>query len=276
MSRGTTLTLYKKFKLKMDDDVFKNVVDKYAERNRELDYSDKKKPMSEYRKDIPIVMKIDPFRKESEYDEKTGKWKEIAVEKSIDNLMRSVVGFVDSRDRMYCTKMMDWTFGSSFDCLIDHFGIGSYSYSKSVVEITVDVANHMLSAIDYLLGGAWNDKGICATNPYVRLFSEGYGGDSYWKYVYRDRHIGGKTFNIKQDGFDITIKCPKVKMTEDDLYGERERDESNEWIEYSLEKFRNGLTAFLKSDYSEMYGDSDGWLGYRYDYKFLLTYEFWG
>lgn len=284
MSRGTTLTLYKKFNLKMDKTAYKEVINKYAVENKSFDYSPKKKPMSEYAKDIPIIMDIDAFRKDNIYDEETKTWKENKPENTIENLKNRVVGSVDSRDQMYCEKMMEWSFGSSFDCLIDHFNIGHGGFKDNVVEITTETAQKMLDAINYILGGEWNDNvARSMDNPYIKIFTEGYHCDSYWKYVNRNKNRPIKTFKIKQDGYDITIKCPsdKVKKSEDDIECENEINESNESIEYFLDTFRSGLSAFLKSDnwnrYSEHDKDnSEGWLGYNKEYKYVLTYEYWG
>ena len=284
MSRGTTLTLYKKYNLKMDSTEFKSVVRKYAEDNKKHDYScGKKKPISEYAKDIPLVLERNPFQDRSVYDEKTGTWKDNRPESNIENLKDKVVGHVDSRDGMYCSSLMEWSFGSSFDCLVNHFNIGSGGLRGSVIEISVADARKMLEAINYILGGNWDDKVATGmNNPYIYVFTEGYNCDSYWKYRCRNRVTPSKTFKIKKDGYDITIKCPKsdAKKSDDDIASEFEINESNEAIESSLDTFRNGLLAFLRSNSWDRYSEDDeknkdGWLGSDRDYKFMLTYEFW-
>ena len=284
MSRGTTLTLYKKYNLKMDDESFKGVVGKYAEHNKASDYSGAKKADEEYAKDIPIVMEVEPFRQESKYDEATGTWVDIRPEKTLCNLKNKVVGHVDSRDHMYCSKLMEWSFGSMFDCLVNHFAINCCTFERSTVEITPTEARKMLAAINYILGGNWDDKvAVGMNNPYIYIFTEGYNCDSYWKYRYRNKMTPRKTFNISKDGYEITVKCPdfEKKRDDDDDFMSMEINESNEFIESSLDEFRNGLLAFLRSDNWDRYSEDDesnkdGWLGHDRDYKYLLTYEYWG
>lgn len=280
MSCGTTLTLYKKYNLKMDDAEFDALVQKYAEHGKSTDSwrTSGDIPLSEYAKDLPIAMELDPFRQDGRYDEETKSWIDTRPPRTLETVRASAVGHVDSRDRMYCGKMMEWDFGSSFDCLLSHFSIASYSSLKdSVVEISEAEASKMLVAIDYILGEDWSDKVADAMdNPYIYLFTQGYRCDSYWKYVYRNRACKGDVISVSKRGYDITIKCPhKDPDGEDDDMFSGEIEESNATIRSNLCWFRNGLVAFLESD---RWSRTDGseWMGDGGLYRYMLTYEFWG
>lgn len=281
MSRGTTLTLYKKYDLKMNGPEFKSVVKKYALYNKEHDYSKTKKPMKKYEKNIPIIMNINPFSSYSVYDENTKKWVDVRPPKTIDVIRNNAISHVDSRDKMYCERMMDWSFGSSFDCLVDLYNIGNYSFSGCSIEIEEDTARKMLEAINYIRSGNWSDSAEAAmNNPFVTTFTTGYNCDSYWKYVYRNKSKSKKVFNLSKDGYDITIKCPVTKTENEEFEYIEEMEESNRTIEYSLDMFRNGLTTFLNADNTNRPYDSakNPWLGYdTYEnYKYVLIYEYWG
>lgn len=281
MSRGTTLTLYKKYDYKMNNTDFKSVVKKYAENNKEHDYSPKKKSMKEYSKDIPIIMNINPFLSKSCYDEKTKTWFDPRPAKTIDTIKNNAISYVDSRDKMYCERMMEWSFGSSFDCLVELYNIGQYNYSGCAVEIDEATAQKMLEAINYILSGNWSDNIESAlNNSFINTFTTGYSCDSYWKYVYRNKNSNKKVFSIKKDGYDITIKCPDKKddSNDDEYYAETE--ESNSSIEHSLNLFKYGLTTFLYSDnwLRPENTSNNQWFGYddKENYKYILIYEYWG
>jgi hypothetical protein len=272
MSRGTTLTLYKKYDLKMDDKSFRDVVRKYALQNKSFDYSKKKKSMKEYSSDIPLIMEIDAFRQESVYDPEKKVWIDNRKENNLPNLKDFVLGYVDSRDHNYCNRMMEWSFGSSFDCLVDYFNIGHGGFKNSMVEISPSVGLKMLEALNYLLGGDWSDKTEkTMDNEFVRVFSEGSNGNPYFKYVNRKRNFTDMSF--EKNGCRFSVKVPKVKK-EDDEYDLdiQEADSSTEW---ALDTFRAGLYAFLKSDNYKRHEDPYSWMGYDRLFKYVLTYEYW-
>lgn len=273
MSRGTTLTLYKKYNIQMDEKSFNKIVDKYVEYNKENDWCVDKKIASEYRNDLPLILNKNAFRTTSKYNKRLKKWIETPLPNTIERMKNDAFGYVDKCDKLCCEKIMEWDFGSTFDCLIDHLNIGYCNFSKSSVFITEEMASKMLSAIDYILGGEWSDKiERSMDNPYIKIFTDGYRGDAYWKYVHRNSAKRCKKISFKDSGYEITIKCPTIP-TEDDLIMQSECSESNECIEYALSTFRSGLIAFLKSDNWER-DNSSGWIHEKY--KYVLTYEYWG
>lgn len=279
MARGSTLTLYKKYDVKMDDDTFNSIVNKYIIYNREHDYSSKKKSDNVYGKDIPIVMPLEPFKKESEYDEATQTWKDLRPLPTFENIKNSLIGFVDSSDKMYCERIMEWSFNSSFDCLVEEYNLGHYGFSGTEMKITSSMAESMLIAINYILNGDWSEKAERGmSNRFIKTFTDGYNCDSYWKYIHRNsKNKNKKVFRVNQDGYDITIKCPVQKSSDSyETFG-RENLESDEIIEHNLDMFRNGLLSFLKSDnWNRPYNDEDGWMKDVFKYKYMLTYGFWG
>ena len=169
-------------------------------------------------------------------------------------------------ERTWCDKLLEWNFISGFDPLILHFNLSYYGYANSSMLISSSLANEMLSAIEYILGGVRDDR-IARTmhNDFISVFTDGYNCNSYWKYVYRNK-LSSKsgTLRFRERGCEVSVKLPRNKKR-DDTY-DRELQEGDSEIEYWLETFADGLRAFLKSD---------NWRS-ESDERLILEYSCWG
>ena len=176
MSRGTTLTLYR---------VYRGF--KVSEEQYELAMAGYRRLSDECRRtfdpnDIPLVMAIKPF---DEYEtDKPGVRRHIEPRNIEEFRARHYCGFFLRDDRYWCDRLLEWNFTSGFNALMEHYSLDYYSYRNSEVRISKEEAGQMLSAIEYILGGVWDDQLAAAMhNQFVHMFTEGYEWTSYWKYV---------------------------------------------------------------------------------------------
>jgi len=226
MSSGSYFTLYRKYSNKMTENELKDVVLKYAKTNQEHDYSEVKKPMEEYAKDIPLVMNPYHGTQESSYDEKTKSWID-ERDHSIKGQRNHYLGVLSS-DGSYVDELLSWSFGSGFTCLKSEWHMNAYNWKKSQIEIDRGMAQSMLVACNYLLSGKYSDEmEDILDNDWIHVLAEENDGNSLWEYVYR--HEKNKLDSM-------------------------ERDELHDEVRTYLKTLKYALEAFLKAekDYSSI------------------------
>ena len=263
MSRGSTLTLYRAYpKFKLTDEQFHYAVKQYVDSNRN---SSLFRHCSEYacEKDLPVVMAMGPRWDDDRDDDPvhiTGSSEGVNAYRE-----KHYTRYFLRDEHVRCDKLLEWNFISGFDALISHFNLSYYGNANSGMLISSALANEMLSAIEYILGGDWDDR-IARTmhNDFISVFTDGYNCNSYCKYVYRNQAYNGETFHFREGGCEVSVKLPR-KKARDEIY-DRESAESDSEIEYWLETFADGLRAFLKSD---------NW-GSESDERLVLEYSCWG
>lgn len=282
MSRGSTFTLYRAYNdFKISDKWRSKLLAAYHDFNKKHDWgcslsddlpeNERNKILAEkearWTEDVPLVMNLDfnadySFDREKEYGDDVEKYRN-----------KKYTNFVLRDDNRFCDKLLEWDFGSSFDCLIEHYHLNYYDFQNSAVIIKKEDAKEMLSAIEYLLGGKWDDSiEIAMNNPWIKIFSDGGNCDSYWKYVYRHRFDAKKkTFKFSDGGVEVTVKVPtnnskKSKDDEDDEAYLAELSESNDTAEFFMRNTANALRAFL---------ESDNW-SYGNETELVLVYSAWG
>lgn len=284
MSRGSTFTLYRAYNnFKIDETRQSQLRASYYDFNKKHDWgcslndglteSEKSKIIAEREKrwteDIPLVMNMN-FTADYNFEHDSKNCKTLEQYRN-----RKYANFVLRDDGRFCDMLLDWDFNSSFDCLIEHYNLNYCNFRDRAVIITKEDAKEMLSAIEYLLGGRWDDAiETTMNNPWIRVFSSGGNCDSYWKYVYRHRDAAKKTtYKFSDSGVEVTVNIPKCnsKKTEDgdEEYDESylaELSESNETVEYNMRNAANALRAFL---------ESDNW-SYGNETELVLVYSSWG
>ena len=279
MSRGSTFTLYRAYnKFKVDDAQKRKILAEYHDFNKTHDWGrsymesdsiteeERIKALEErerkWTEDVPLILNID-FRAEYDFD----------CDKKCESVdeYRSMhyANYVIKDDGRYCDKLLEWDFTSSFDCLIDHYHLNYYNFRDNAVIITNETAKEMLTAVEYLLGGKWDDGlEISMNNPWIKIFADGNNCDSYWKYVNRHKRSPKDTYNFSENGISVTVSIPSATKTadKDDESYLAELSESNEQMEFYLRNTANALRALVESD-NWSYGD---------DTELVLVYSAWG
>ena len=282
MSRGSTFTLYRAYNnFKIDDSLRSNLLSAYHDFNKKHDWGcslsddipddEKNKLLAEREKrwtdDIPLVMNLD-FNPDYNFDHDMKDGESLESYRS-----RKYANFVLRDDGRFCDKLLEWDFNSGFDCLIEHYHLNYCNFRDNSVIITKEDAKEMLSAIEYLLGGKWDDTiEMAMNNHWIKIFSDGGNCDSYWKYVYRHRDVAKKkTYKFSEGGVEVAVNVPNCgsKNTENEDDNEAylaELSESNETAEFYMRNTANALRAFL---------ESDNW-SYGNETELVLVYSSWG
>ena len=237
MSRSSTLTLYRAYpKFKVPDDVVREAEEAYAalsERYRLVRTDDA---------DLPEVVAL--------WHPGVQAGGEEAKAKTVEEYrLRNYTGYFLRDRRIWCDRLLSWDFSSGFDALIDHYMLEPYTWSRSSVLLPEEEAQDMLFAIEYLLGGVWDDRiAAVANNGFVRIFSDGYNCTSYWKYMNR-RAIDAsrEVYEFEKEGCKVTVQLPDRKEAEKKAYTPEDAEGDME-IERWLRDFASGLRAFLESD----------------------------
>ena len=257
MSRGTTLTLYRVYKtFPVSDEQYERAISGYRKLHeecvrREFDP-----------KDVPFVMSIKP---DDEYEtDANGVCRCVEPRTIEDYRIKHRTGFFLKDDRIWCDRLLEWDFSSSFDALVDHYNLNYYGYRNEAVIIGKQEAKEMLSAIEYILGGVWDDRLEASMhNKFVKLFTDGYQCISYWKYVNRNKtDASRRVYEFSQNGCRVTVRLPSRKKSEDYC----DYAEDNESIEYWLRNFATGLRVFLEADNWSL-DDKE---------ELILVYSAWG
>ncbi len=240
MSRGSTLTLYRVYRqFKVTDAQYEQALWGYRRVKEECGC-----PFDP--KDIPLVMSLKPF---DEYTEDGKGIRRYVEPRDVEEFRgKHYTGFFLQDDRRWCDRLLQWDFASGFDALVEHYSLSGYDYRNSQVTISRGEAVQMLTAIEYILGGVWDDHLEASMhNPFVRLFTEGYGCAAYWKYVNRRRYDSARrVFDFEQCGCKVRVQLPPQKKDYDE--DDYECAEDNEIVECWLRTFASGLRAFLESD----------------------------
>ena len=261
MSRGSILTLYRAYpKFKVPDDVFLLAQKEYEDR-RDDGYPRKTKGL-----ELPEIVRTN-LRDEYEIGE-DGIRHEVKPKTIDDYRRRRYTGYFLRDRRIWCDKLIKWDFGSSFDALIEHYSLNPYYWNESDVLISKEDAAAMLAAIEYILGGVWNDRLASAlrNNPFVNVFTDGYNCLSYWKYKNRrEIEANRKVCEFENEGCKVTVSFPDRKEEDEDIYS-REDAEWDEAIEGWLRDFATGIRAFLESDEHSYDGE----------HELVLVYSCWG
>lgn len=283
MSRGSYFSLYRSYEgFKADRATMDAVKDEYYKSNRDGSFFPNRNPftgkertekeLSEHEKrlrdGVPLVMSLDFKAGSSEnYCDRRPK--------TVEELSRKMFfNYVRRDDGTYLIPLLQWDFNSGFDCLINEYNMSPYDPGMASVEISLEDASKMLAAIEYLLGGKYDDD-IEATmdTRFIKVFSEGNTSDSYWRYVDRHRYDKKKTEYEFRDpsGVSVKVTLPSSpskgknrKGSEDEAYFEREMSESNITQEFYMATAASALRAYLRSD-DTMDGS-----------KLVLIYTCWG
>ncbi len=214
--------------------------------------------------DIPLIMALKPF---DEFEDDGNGVRRYVEPRNVEEFRaKHFTGFFLRDERYWCDRLLEWNFNSGFDALMEHYSLNYYNYRNSEVKVSKVEAAQMLSAIEYILGGIWDDRLEAAMhNPFVHLFTEGYGCASYWKYVNRKRFDSTrKVLNFEENGCRVSVHLPPIKNAS--VEDEYECAEDNESVEYWLRTFASGLRALL---------ESDNWTNGE-NVELLLVYSAWG
>lgn len=281
MSRGSTFTLYRAYNnFKINEETKNKILTAYHDFNKKHDWyhdgafnenlteeeKDKIKREREERwtNDIPIVLNLD-FNENYNWDSSKNSDNETISEYR----NRKYANYALKDDGRYCDKLLEWNFTSGFDCLIEHFGLNYCTFDRNSVIISIEDAKEMLTAVEYLLGGKWDDSlERSMNNKWIKIFSDGGNCDSYWKYVYRHKiSKNGKIHKFSDNGVEVTVSIPSSNNNdEEDDYSFAETSESNEAMEFYLRNTANALRAFI---------ESDNW-SYGNETELILVYSSWG
>lgn len=257
MSRGTTLTLYRVYKtFPVTDEQYQHAIDGYRKLHEECGWQDFNP------NDVPLVMSIRP---NDEYETDENGVRSCVEPRTVEEYrIKHRTGFFLRDNRIWCDRLLEWDFTSSFDALVDHYNLDYYGYKNNAVIIGEQDAKEMLSAIEYILGGIWDDRLAASMhNKFVKLFTDGYQCLSYWKYVKRNKaDASRRVYEFSQNGCHVTVRLPRRKTSED-YY---DCAEDNESVEYWLRNFATGLRAYLESDNWSL-ADKD---------ELILVYSAWG
>ncbi len=280
MSRGSTFTLYRAYnKFKADNTQISSLKEEYYKYNKKHNYFGETnlftgKPHTQdeidrneaqLREDVPDIMELD-FNGEREHFDRE-KYDSV---KDIRN--KKYANFVRASDGVFLDKLLEWDFTSGFDCLISEYSL-NYGFRNNAVVIDSGTAKEMLAAIEYLLGGKYDDSVEASMNShFIKIFSDGNSCDSYWKYVNRHEFDKKKTeYEFSNaNGVKVKVTLPLTQKKsegedEDDIYA-REIDESNSEQEYYLRRTATVLRTFL---------EADEW-SFNDDTELVLVYSCWG
>ena len=252
MSSGSRFMLFRKHALSMSDAEFAKVVEHY-----------KKSAVDMEDDELPEIAGICPFEQTGTYDEKKKVW----IQKEDGPWMiQKEFRYVTKKDHKLCDLLLEWSFGSGFDCLKQEWNLSPYKFKYSQKVISKDEAEKMLVAVSYLLNGDWSastEKAI--GDKYLTLFTDGYSSDSYHKYLDRNRpNRHEQVIRHCCAGYEIIVKTPHIANSDnsDDIY-EREIREADDTIEFWLQQTKYALEAYLKAeDFS-----------YENKHELVLVYE---
>ena len=256
MSRGSTLTLYRVYKdFKVTDAQYERAMSEYERSSKT--FCGTFDP-----KDIPLVMAVKPCD-EYELDE-AGVRRYVEPRDIEEYRAKHYCGFFLRDNRCWCDHLLEWNFTSGFDALIEHYSLSYCGYRNSEVRISKEEAGQMLAAIEYILGGVWDERlAMAMNNPFVHLLTDGYTSASYWKYKNRNRFDSNRrVLNFEQNGCKVTVSLPAKEQSSEQL----DSTEDDESIEYWLRTFSSGLRAFL---------ESDNWSSCDKE-ELMLVYRAWG
>ncbi len=254
MSRGSTIIMYRMYKnCKVPDAVFEKAKEAYA--NQDKKYPPlTKADLPNGVVDLPVIMNSTPFPGWKTIQ----KWEKSTNVKDVKKLND---GYFLRDEKIWCERIMDWNFCSIFDCLVEHYDLNSYIRHKSMVVLSDQDVRDLYVASNYLLMGSW---GKVEPNPFVNILANENLGDSYWKYVYRNRVGKMKNIKIEQDGYKINISCP-LPNEDEDAYADY--SESNETFENIYTRLRNATALCLEKNDDLLENDP---------VKYFLVYERWG
>ena len=166
------------------------------------------------------------------------------------------------KERLWCDRILSWNFGSMFDALIHHWGMGYYGVNTMLL-VSEEEAKKILAAAEYLLSGGWTVKTLSPANEYVDILASGNSVWSYSKYVRRRKVEREKRVHTFSDaGCKVTVELPVAAAHSDDA--EDEADDSG--VESDLRLLASALHTFL---------EADNWASDR-ETKLVLAYETWG
>lgn len=257
MSRGTTLTLYRVYKtFPVTDEQYERAISGYRKLHEDYGHQDFDP------NDVPLVMSVKP---NDEYEINENGVRSYVEPRTVEDYrIKHRTGFFLRDKRIWCDRLLEWDFTSGFDALVDHYSLDYYGWRNEAVIIGRQEAKEMLSAIEYILGGVWDDRLEASMhNEFVRLFTDGYQCLSYWKYVNRNKtDASRRVYEFSQNGCHVTVRLPGRKKAEDEC----DNAEDNGSIEYWLRNFATGLRAYLESD-NWPFGDKE---------ELILVYSAWG
>ena len=252
MSSGSRFMLFRKHALSMSDAEFAKVVEHY-----------KKSVIGMEDDELPEIAGICPFEQTSTYDEKKKDW--IQKEDS-PWMIQKEFRYVTKKDHKLCDLLLEWNFGSGFDCLKQEWNLSPYKFKYSQKVISKDEAEKMLVAVSYLLNGDWSasiEKTI--GDKYLALFTDGYSGYSYHRYLDRNRpNRHEQVIRHCCAGYEIIVKTPHIADCDvSDYIYEHEIRKADDTIEFWLQQTKYALEAYLKAeDFS-----------YENKHELVLVYE---
>ena len=237
MSSGSRFMLFRKHALSMSDAEFAKVVEHYKKSGIDMEDDE-----------LPEIAGICPFEQSCFYDET----KKIWIKKEDGPWMiQKDFRYVTKKDHKLCDLLLEWDFGSGFDCLKQEWNLSPHKFKYCQKVISKDEAEKMLVAVSYLLNGDWSastEKVI--GDKYLKLFTDGYSSDSYHKYL--DRNSPNKHEQVIRHccaGYEIIVKTPHIADNNDSDYNyEREIRESDDTIEFWLQQTKYALEAYLKAE----------------------------
>lgn len=221
MSRGSYFTLYRKHsKIKLDEKALNDLKNEYFQANKDgIFYSSKDRSDDDMKKDIPLVM-------DSSYKAKC----------SLEDSEKHSNDYYD-RDGILHIKLLEFSFGSMFTCLKEHFNLNPYSFASSSTLISKHEAAKMLQAIEYILAEEYDKKfEKILGNEYVIVFGDGYSPfDNRFKNAHSPIYI-----DKESDG--------SYTMCFSDYAYDAEMSENDEDIRICLGRAKACLLAYLNAD----------------------------
>ena len=291
MSRGSTFTLYRVYNgFKADQKVIDALKDEYYRYNKRHDYFGEKdfftgkshtqeeilRNDKRLRENVPLVMELD-FKSERD-------WCDRPKYGTADEMRKGLFANYVNRDSgEYMDKLLEWDFTSGFTCLIHEYSL-NYDFLREAAVVEPEDARQMLAAIEYLLGGRYDDAVEASmNNRFIKVFADGNDCDSYWKYVYRHRFDGRRSEFDFEDPSGVKVKVtlpqkPGAKKSDGENVSEEDGEEDEDSIyfaemresdreqEYYLRNAANALRALLESDNWSLHDDT----------KLVLVYSCWG
>lgn len=257
MSRGTTLTLYRAYrKFKVPDATISEAIAKEVEKVRKF-----------YGKNISatdeqIAERVSPILSAYVYPGNVSYWEADDPETIEDYRLRNHTSTFLREEGIWCDRLLEWDFCSTFDALVEHWGMSCYGENRMRL-ITSSEAEKMLAAAEYLLSCAWESKVLAPANEYVNILATGNSCWDYAKYTKRKKLEAMRRVHTFSDaGCRITVELPRVRKMDWDEEDER----CDEELESHLRLLASALHTFL---------DADNWASEKWS-KLVLSYQAWG
>ena len=257
MSRGSTFALYRAYtKFKVPEETLKRVVAKgVAEARKELG-------IDASLTDCQLAERLPPILSAYECPNHVPYQIDPDPETVEDYRLRYHTSTFLLKERLWCDRILSWNFGSMFDALIHHWGMGYYGVNTMLL-VSEEEAKKILAAAEYLLSGGWTVKTLSPANEYVDILASGNSVWSYSKYVRRRKVEREKRVHTFSDaGCKVTVELPVAATQSDDA--EDEADDSG--VESDPRLLASALHTFL---------EADNWASDR-ETKLVLAYETWG